>query len=284
MPDIGYLGGKFALLHDIAISPDDRGFLFGDGVYEVVRGYRGVPVFWKEHFIRFSRSAKEIHLPFSLSEEHFHELLLTGIQQSQYQESKVYIQMTRGVAPRDHAFPVVVEPTLFMSVREMPPLADEYSNHGVTAITVPDIRWSRCDIKSLNLLPNVLAKQQAQEAKAFEAIFFKGEEMKEGSTSNVFLVKQGKLYTPERNQDVLAGVTQQQVINLSEEQGRQVTCQPLFLNDLLQADEAFLVGTTIEVLPLVKVDGKVIASGKPGPVTQDIQKRFSSLVAQICSG
>ncbi len=283
MPDIGYLNGRFAPLKDIAISPDDRGFLFGDGIYEVVRAYRGIPVFWKEHYIRLSRSASEIHLPISIDQDSFYDLLLAGIQQCEYQEAKVYVQMTRGVAPRDHAFPSPDNPTVFASFREMLPLADHLMRRGVSAVTTPDIRWGRCDIKSLNLLPNVLAKQKAQESQAFEAIFFKGEEMKEGSTSNVFLVKGGKLFTPERNQEVLAGVTQQQVIDLSEAQGGKVRCQPLFKTDLLQADEAFLVGTTIEVLPLTKVDGKEIADGRPGPVTQDIQKRFSSLIAQICS-
>lgn len=281
MPDIGYLNGQFAHLHEIAISPDDRGFLFGDGIYEVVRAYRGVPVFWVEHFIRLSRSAKEIRLSVSLTKEQFHDLLLSGISQSQFQEVKVYLQMTRGVAPRDHAFPGIEHPTLFASFREMTALPQDCFDKGVAAITVPDIRWGRCDIKSLNLLPNVLAKQQAQDANAFEAIFIKNGEVKEGSTSNVFLAKNGELHTPERNQDVLSGVTQQQVMDLAKEGVADVHCHPLTEHDLMRADEAFLVGTTIEVLPLVRVNGENIGNGKPGSMTRDIQRQFSALVSRI---
>ncbi len=281
MADIGYLNGRFSGLQDIAISPDDRGFLFGDGIYEVIRAYRGKPVFWEEHFTRLSRSAKEVRLPFSLTKDQFFDLLQSGISRCQYQEVKVYLQMTRGVAPRDHAFPGEESPTMFASFREMHSLHDDCLKFGVSAITVPDIRWGRCDIKSLNLLPNVLAKQQAQEANAFEAIFLKNGWVKEGSTSNVFVIKHGELFTPERNQDVLSGVTQQHVMALAQEQGRMVACQPLSVDDLRNAEEAFLVGTTIEVLPLVMVDGEPVGKGKPGPVTGEIQRKFSELIARI---
>ena len=170
MPDIGYLNGRVSPLDEISISPDDRGFLFGDGIYEVIRAYHGVPAFWKEHCTRLVRSAKEIQLPFSIKPKDFHSLLLTGLQQSGYAEGKIYIQLTRGVAPREHGFPANPEPTVFLSFREMGALPIEWTRQGVKVITVPDIRWDRCDIKSLNLLPNVLAKQQAQEAKVFEAV------------------------------------------------------------------------------------------------------------------
>ena len=162
MPDIGYLNGRFSPLEEIAISPDDRGFLFGDGIYEVIRAYHGVPAFWEEHCTRLVRSAKEIQLPFRIEPQEFHRLLQTGLQQSGYAEGKIYIQLTRGVAPREHGFPVNTEPTVFLSFREMSALPIDMTRQGVKVITVPDIRWDRCDIKSLNLLPNVLARQQAQ--------------------------------------------------------------------------------------------------------------------------
>ena len=171
MPDIGYLNGRFSPLEEISISPDDRGFLFGDGVYEVIRAYHGVPAFWGDHFARLARSAKEIQLPFALEYVEFQDILFTGLQQSGYAEGKIYIQITRGVAPREHVFPAMGKPTVFLSFREMAPLTTDLTTQGVKVITVPDIRWDRCDIKSLNLLPNVLAKQRAQEAEAFEAIF-----------------------------------------------------------------------------------------------------------------
>ena len=281
MPDIGYLNGQFSPLDEISISPDDRGFLFGDGIYEVIRAYHGVPAFWDDHGTRLLRSAKEIQLPFKIEPQDFHGLLLTGLQQSGYAEGKIYIQITRGVAPREHGFPENPEPTVFLSFREMGALPIELTRRGVKAITVPDIRWNRCDIKSLNLLPNVLAKQQAQEAKVFEAIFVRDGFVIEGATSNIFIVKDGQLRTPERNHLVLSGVTQQHVINLAQEHGQQVQFVRMTLDALYQADEVFLVGTTIEVLPVVNVDGQKIHNGIPGPLTCALQQRFTNVVSHL---
>jgi D-alanine transaminase len=281
MPDIGYLNGRFSPLEEIAISPDDRGFLFGDGIYEVIRAYHGVPAFWEEHCTRLVRSAKEIQLPFRIEPQEFHRLLQTGLQQSGYAEGKIYIQLTRGVAPREHGFPVNTEPTVFLSFRKMSVLPIDMTRQGVKVITVPDIRWDRCDIKSLNLLPNVLARQQAQEAQVFEAIFVRDGLVIEGATSNIFIVKDGQLRTPERNHFVLSGVTQQQVINLAQDQGQDVQFDRITLNALSEADEVFLVGTTIEVVPVVNMDGKIIHNGNPGPVTCSLQQRFTALVAQL---
>ena len=281
MPDIGYLNGRFSPLEEIAISPDDRGFLFGDGIYEVIRAYHGVPAFWEEHCTRLVRSAKEIQLPFRIEPQEFHRLLQTGLQQSGYAEGKIYIQLTRGVAPREHGFPVNTEPTVFLSFRKMSVLPIDMTRQGVKVITVPDIRWDRCDIKSLNLLPNVLARQQAQEAQVFEAIFVRDGLVIEGATSNIFIVKDGQLRPPERNHFVLSGVTQQQVINLAQDQGQDVQFDRITLNALSEADEVFLVGTTIEVVPVVNMDGKIIHNGNPGPVTCSLQQRFTALVAQL---
>ena len=281
MPDIGYLNGQFSPLGEISISPDDRGFLFGDGIYEVIRAYHGVPAFWKEHCTRLVRSAKEIQLLFSIKPQDFHSLLLTGLQQSGYTEGKIYIQITRGVAPREHGFPVNTNPTVFLSFREMSALPIEMTRQGVKVITVSDIRWDRCDIKSLNLLPNVLAKQQAQEAKVFEPIFVRDGLVIEGATSNIFIVKDGQLRTPERNHFVLSGVTQQQVINLAQEKGQDVQFDRMTLDALYDADEVFLVGTTIDVLPVVYVDGQKINNGIPGPMTSALQQGFTELVAHL---
>jgi len=281
MPNIGYLNGRFSPLEEISISPDDRGFLFGDGIYEVVRAYHGVPAFWDDHCTRLNRSAKEIQLSFSIQPEDFHRLLLTGLQRSGYAEGKIYIQITRGVAPREHGFPLKTEPTVFLSFREMGALPLAFTSQGVKVLTTPDIRWDRCDIKSLNLLPNVLAKQRAQEAKVFEAIFVRDGFVIEGATSNIFIVKDEQLQTPERNHFVLSGVTQQQVIHLAHEHGQEVQFNRITLESLYQADEVFLVGTTIEVLPVVNVDGRKINNGVPGPLTCALQQRFSHLVAHL---
>lgn len=281
MPDIGCLNGRFSPLEEIAISPDDRGFLFGDGIYEVIRAYQGIPAFWEEHYTRLVRSANEIRLPFVVTLQDFHQLLLTGLQHCEYGEVKIYIQVTRGVAPREHGFPEKAQPTVFLSFREMGALPIEFKTHGVKVITVPDIRWNRCDIKSLNLLPNVLAKQQAQETGAFEAIFIREGLVIEGATSNVFLVKNGQIRTPERNHFVLSGVTQQQIINLAQEDGQEVHFDRITCETLYAADEVFLVGTTIEVLPVVEINGQTICDGKPGSLACFFQQRFTDRLSKL---
>ena len=281
MPDIGYLNGRFSPLEEIAISPDDRGFLFGDGIYEVVRSYHRIPAFWEDHYARLIRSAQEIQLSFHIQPQDFYLLLLTGLEQSGYAEGKIYIHITRGVAPREHGFPLNVQPTVFLSFREMGELSATLMKRGAKVITVPDIRWDRCDIKSLNLLPNVLAKQKAHEAKVFEAIFVRDGFVIEGATSNIFLVKDGQLRTPERNNFVLSGVTQQQAIQVAQAHGLEVHFDRIPVDDLYQAEEVFLVGTTIEVLPVVNVDGQTVHNGKPGPVTCALQQYFTELVAQL---
>lgn len=281
MPDIGYLNGHFSPLEEIKISPDDRGFLFGDGVYEVIRAYHGVPAFWCEHFNRLVRSAKEIQLHFSLEQAEFQRLLLDGLQQSGYQEGKIYIQVTRGVAPREHTFPPNGEPTVFLAFRKMVALSTEVCQRGVNVITLPDTRWHRCDIKSLNLLPNVLAKQKAREANAFEGVFVRDGQVTEGATSNIFAVKNGMIITPERNNLILAGVTQQQVVTLAQGKGLDVQFRPIPISEFLQSDEVFLVGTTIEILPVIQVNGETIRDGKPGPITTTLKQQFTAHVSGL---
>lgn len=278
MPPIGYLNGRFSPLEQVCISPEDRGYLFGDGVYEVIRAYHGKPAFWEDHFSRLLRSAGAIKLPLLFEHNTFFELLESGIGQSGYSEAKIYVQVTRGVAPRDHAFPSTVPPTVFMAFSEMSDLPEDYKGSGVRTITVPDIRWGRCDIKSLNLLPNVLAKQQAREAHAFEAIFIREGRVMEGATSNLFMVRHTSVVTPLINHQVLAGVTQQKVLELSRHMGGRVECRPISLEELRSADEVFLTGTTIEVLPVKQIDDHLINGGRPGVITKEIQEKFGALL------
>lgn len=278
MPEVGYLNGQFFPLEEIRVHPEDRGFLFGDGVYEVIRTYRGRPAFWDDHYTRLSRSAGEIQIPLWFDRKTFEGILLSGIRQAGLDELKIYIQVTRGVAPRDHAFPTDCDPTVFMAFRAIGKLPSFFQDDGVAAITVPDIRWGRCDIKSLNLLPNVLAKQRAKEAGVFEAIFVRDDMVMEGATSNVFMVQEGRVSTPLINHQVLAGVTQKHVIQLVSELGKEMDCRPISLEELRVSDEVFLTGTTIEVLPVVSIDGRKIGEGKPGVFTQKLQRKFVSLV------
>src|SRR5919106_3899690 len=196
MPDIGFVNGRFMSLEEAAIPLEDRGFQFGDGVYEVVRTYSGAPFQLNAHLARLERSARAIELPNPFSVAEWREFVHEGIRLSGYHESKVYIQLTRGVAPRDHVFPSEIRPTAVMTIRAMRPLDPVLRSTGVGVITMEDFRWGRCDIKCINLLPNVMARQRAKLAGAFEAIFVHGGLITEGAVSNIMLVRDGVLLTP----------------------------------------------------------------------------------------
>ena len=279
MPNIGWINGQFKPLEEILVSVEDRGFQFGDGVYEVIRTYGGKPFHLKSHLARLEQSARAIHLPISLTIAVWESRILEGIRLSGYRESKIYIQLTRGVAPRDHQFPGPDSLSVLMTVREMEGPDPIQIEQGVAAITLPDLRWGRCDIKSLNLLPNVLAKQQAREAGAFEAIFVRDGMVTEGASSNVMMVSSGRFMTPALNHHILAGVTRQVVVDLARKEGIEVEEQPIKkVGELSKAEEICLVGTTIEVLPVTRLDGKSVGSGRPGELTTLVAKRFRAVV------
>ena len=281
MPDIGYLNGKFMPLEEVRISPDDRGYQFGDGVYEVVTVHRGAPFALGEHLSRLENSAQVIRLSLPYSPAEWENRIVEGVKQCGYDNCKVYIQVTRGVAPRDHLFPSQYSPTVFMSFREMVAVDEKWRREGVKVITLPDLRWGRCDVKSLNLLPNILAKQQAKDAGAFEAIFIRDGIVAEATASNVMLVRSGTLMTPESNYRILPGVTRKIILDIAKKQGINVSEQPIESKELFQADELFLVGTTIEVVPVISVDQKPIGTGSPGPLTQKIIACYQDFIRNL---
>jgi D-alanine transaminase len=280
MTDIGYLNNQFMPLAEVKISPDDRGFQFGDGVYEVVMVYHGIPCLLQDHLSRLEHSARGIRLTLPYTPSDWEQRILEGVQRSGYQNCKVYIQVTRGVVPRDHLFPNQCSPTVFMSFRKMTPLDEKLRHQGVKVMTVPDLRWGRCDIKSLNLLPNVLAKQQAKESGAFEAIFIRDGEVTEGTSCNVMIVREGVIHTPESNHHILAGVTRKILLDLAKKQGLSVCERTVKARELFEVDEMFLVGTTIEVMPVIAVDETPVGSGHSGPIA----KRLSACYHDFLSG
>ncbi|HSB45914.1 MAG TPA: D-amino-acid transaminase [Nitrospira sp.] len=274
MPDIALVNGRFMPLADAMISIEDRGFLFGDGVYEVIRTYRSRPFELDAHLTRLNRSARGLDLPQPYSHQQWHQLILEGIKQAAFPEAKVYLQITRGVAPRDHAYAADLVPTVVMTVRELRPLSQSVQAAGVDAMTIEDIRWGRCDIKSINLLANVLARQQAKQAQMFEAILVKGEEVTEGAVSNVMVVRDGMVITAPEGPCILSGVTRAVVLQLARQEGFPVQERYVARQELYDAAEVFLTGTTVEVLGVVRIDGKAIGEGKPGPLTQRLARRF----------
>ena len=278
MPDVAFINGAFVPLAEAKVSIEDRGFQFGDGVYEVIRTYNGRPFALETHLARLDRSAKALDLTQPYSSVEWTDYVLEGIRRASYPEAKIYIQVTRGVAPRDHAYSAEATPTVVMTVREFHPLDRSIQAAGVEAMTVEDIRWGRCDIKSVNLLANVLARQQVKQARVFEAILVRAGLVTEGAVSNVMVVHGGAVVTAPEGPRILSGVTRAVVLNLALSEGVPVQERFVSQSDLYDADEVFLTGTTVEVLAVVRIDGKVIGNGRPGPIAQRLAASFTNRV------
>lgn len=279
MPEIAFVNGRFMPLEQAKVSIEDRGFQFGDGVYEVVRTYRGVPFQLNAHLQRLERSAKGIDLHLSASSREWERWVLEGIRRAGYPECKIYLQVTRGQAPRDHVFPRGAAPTFVMSFREMRPLDPALPRAGVTAITMDDLRWGRCDVKSINLLPNVLARQRALEAGAFEAILIREGSVTEGAVSNVMMVSAGRVITAPEGAQILSGVTRRVVLDEARRKGIAVEERKIDLEEFRRADEVFLTGTTVEVLPVVRLDQAAVGDGRPGVLTERLAALFRQAIA-----
>ncbi|TKB73968.1 MAG: D-amino-acid transaminase [Nitrospira sp.] len=278
MPNIAFLNGSFVPLDEAKVSIEDRGFQFGDGVYEVIRTYRGRPFSLDAHLARLDRSTAALDLSQPYSRVEWTRHILEGIERAAYPESKIYLQITRGVAPRDHAYADDATPTVVMTIREFHPLDRSVQATGVNAMTTEDIRWGRCDIKSVNLLANVLARQQVKQARVFEAILVNDGSVTEGAISNVMVVQRGTVVTAPEGPRILSGVTRAVVLDLALTEGLPILERFVSLADLYQADEVFLTGTTVEVLGVVRIDGKVIGDGQPGPITRRLAASFTNRV------
>ncbi|HXT21142.1 MAG TPA: D-amino acid aminotransferase [Thermoanaerobaculia bacterium] len=271
-----YLNGDFLPLAQARISPEDRAFLFADGIYEALLARRGRLLFWDEHErrMRAGLGALRINVPDTLAlraagEELLRKNALLSV------DALVYLQVSRGAAPRLHSFPnPPVPPTVYLTVRAWGGHPPALVAGGASVHTVPDNRWARCDVKSTALLPNVLAQQQAKEAGAHEAVFVRDGIALEGSHSNLFAVRGGEVWTYPACNYILDGITRVAVLELAAAMGMPVRLGPIPLVDLYAADEVFLTGTTTEVLPVVAVDGRRIGDGTPGPVTRKLREAY----------
>lgn len=277
MPDVAFINGRFIPWQDATVSIDDRGFQFGDAVYEVIRTYRGTPFQLEAHLARLDRSLRALFILQPYSQEQWKQWIQYGLSLAGYQEAKIYIQITRGVAPRDHSFPSQSRPTIVMTIRALQGLSSEVRQTGVTACTCEDLRWGRCDIKSVNLLANVLAREEARKAGVFEAIFVRDGCVMEGALSNVMVVRDGVVMTAPEGPRILSGVTRTVVLDLAKKEGIPIREQFIPLDGLYAGDEVFLTGTTLEVLGVVQIDGRTIGSGQPGPVTKMLADRWGLL-------
>ena len=274
--DIAYFNGEFMPKSEIRISPDDRGFLFADGIYEVMISYNGRFFRRDAHLLRMANGLKALRIrgadPAAIVSA-ADELL----QRNEVGTETVcsYIEVTRGVAPRKHSFPAPdTPPTVLVYLMPFTPKLDPAK--GTSVITVPDIRWLRCDVKSVALLPNCLANQQAQEAGAYEALLVRDGVVLEGTASSFFAVFDGEARTAPKTNYILPSITRDVVIEICMREGIPLSEQPIFAHELGDADEAFLAGTTTEIAPIVQIDGRPVGNGTPGPFTSRMVDLFRS--------
>jgi D-alanine transaminase len=266
--------GHILPLADAKVSALDRGFLFGDAVYEVLRVYGGRPFLADEHFARLQRSLAAVRIS-GVDMGRLRQRIAGTIASGPFREAIVYIQITRGSAPRSHAFPANAVPLEFLYVQEFKDPYVEARTIGTAVILQPDIRWGRCDIKSTNLLGNVLALQAAKEAGCTEAVLYLPDgTLTEASHSSLFGVRAGQLITAAHGPAILPGVTRDLIVRLARNNDIAVCERNLHRDELSIIDELFLSGTTAEVLPVVRVDGQRIGSGKPGATTRRLQTFF----------
>lgn len=272
--EVAYVNGEFLPIDKAVVSIEDRGFQFADGVYEVVATYSGKAYAMEAHLARLDRSLREIHIDFDVSG--MPALVEEGLRRAGFDEALVYIQITRGVAPRHHEFPAPPPtPTVVMTVKRLLRPGPELHEDGVKVISTADLRWKRCDIKSIALLPNTLAKQQAREAGAFEALLVDADgNVTEGSSTSAFRVTDGTIYTSAAGEHILPSITRGRLLELIDTLGLPLRQEASSLADYHGADEVFLAGTSIEALAVVQVDEVMIGDGKPGPITRRLREAF----------
>jgi D-alanine transaminase len=263
-----YLNGRFLPLAEAGISPLDRGFLYGDGVYEVIPVYSRRVFRVDEHLKRLQATLDGIKLANPLTADGWKEVVFKLIESAPWEDQSIYLQVTRGADDkRDHAFPPAsVPPTAFAFSSPLVTTPADIRAKGVAAITLPDLRWSRCDLKVISLLANVLARQQAVEQGCAEALLIRDGFMKEGAASNIFIVKDGVLCAPPKTQLMLPGITYDVILELAESHGQPVKIAEIEETELRAADEVWMTSSTKEILAITTLDGQPVGTGKPGPL------------------
>jgi D-alanine transaminase len=275
-----YLNGSFIPKANATLSIEDRGFIFGDGVYEVTRVVNGELFESARHLRRLSRGLADLRLTPNESLEEIEEISRRLIVENQLTEGEgtIYLEITRGAAPRTHHFPPAgTRCTVLLTAQRFAVPHDKRAT-GVAVVTYPDIRWSRCDIKTVNLIPAVLAKQSAVDHAVFEAIFVRGSAITEGSHTNCFGVLDNELRTYPASNYILGGITRDVVIELAQELGLPISDRPFHVEDLPRLQEFFLTGTTTDVMPVVEIDGKPVGDGRPGVMTMRL---YQALAARL---
>jgi D-alanine transaminase len=282
--DVLYVNGRFTTTADRVIGVEDRGFQFGDGVYEVVKFLRRRPLFAAEHYGRLCAGLRELEInnPFP-SLERFSEIVKELLTRTRFDDGVVYLQVTRGECERVHFYPDDLEPTVAMYSRRFAFPDAAKKERGIRAITTADIRWNHCDVKSINLLGNLLAKKRAQRAGAEEALFLDQALVTEGASSTFFAVREGRLITHPADRGILPGTVRDHVISIALYEKIRVDERPVHEHELFSLDEAFLTSTTQGVMPITEIDGRVIGNNRRGELTERLQRAFDALEQAIAN-
>jgi D-alanine transaminase len=259
-----FLNGEFMPADRARISPLDRGFIFGDGVYEVIPVYGGRLFRLAEHLERLKHSLAGVRMTPPCADERLAAILTELVARHDEPDQSVYLQITRGVAPRDHAFPRDTAPTVFAMSNPLLPVSAEIHERGVAAVTLDDIRWEYCHLKTTSLLPNVLLRQQAIDAGAAEAILVRRGEVSEGAASNLFIVLDGILITPPKGPRLLPGITRDLILEIAQHHAIRYREAAVTPSDLRRAQEVWLTSSTREILPVTRLDGQAVGGGRPG--------------------
>lgn len=282
---IVYLNGEYLPISQAKVSVLDRGFLFGDGVYEVIPAYGRHMLRLDEHLRRLQNSLDGIRLNNPLSEQQYREILQRLLDDSQSDDQYVYLHISRGVADtRDHLFPARVVPTVFIMVSAMLPVSKGKLAQGIAAVTLDDIRWHACHIKATALLANTLLRQQAEDEGAAEAILIRNGHATEGAASNLFMVKNGIMKTPPISPLLLPGITRDLVLELAQNNGIATEECAVSEQDLTTADEIWLTSSTREIRPVVQLNGKPVANGQSGPIWDKMITIYQAYKARLRQG
>jgi D-alanine transaminase len=275
-----FLNGEFIAADQAKVSVFDRGFLLGDGVYEVIPVYAGRCFRLEGHLLRLQNSLDGVRMTNPLSDLDWQSMIEKLVERNGGGDQSVYLQVTRGVAPRDHVFPEGVTPTAFAMSNALQAVPADYKLKGIAAITLPDIRWQNCHIKAITLLPNSLLKQQAKDAGAQEALLIRDGYLTEGSASNAYAVIDGQIFTAPKDEKVLPGITRDLVLELAAKANITVVEQAVSEQQLRDADEIWVSSSTKEVLPVTTLDGVAVSSGVPGAVWQKIDALYQQYKQQ----
>jgi D-alanine transaminase len=277
MARIAYVNGRYRPLQSAAVAAEDRGYQFADGVYEVIKVLSGQPRDLERHLDRLARSLAALEIPPPMTRRALASVLHETLRRNRLSNALVYLQVTRGTAPRNHVFPKRARPSLVVTVRRPAFPGEREREEGVGVITQPDLRWGRCDIKSISLLPNVLARQSAAAAGCREAWLIDGAgNVTEGSASNAYIVDAaGRLITHPLNERILGGVTRSVVLELARHEGIEVVEEPFSLDQAYAAREAALSSTSSWLLPVTSIDGRPVSNGMPGHVVRRLMALYA---------